>query len=102
MRPTKSSRPKATKVTHPPTPPHVLTYPSLPLLQGPISPSSCLSVCGDPLGLSYSSAENLKSYFHFRKPESAFARVSMEKEGLVRAGDFLDSIDDDKPKGEGP
>lgn len=54
-------------------------------------------LCG--AGLSYASAENLKSYLHFRKPESTFARVAFEKEGLARAGDFLDSIDDDKPKG---
>lgn len=26
--------------------------------------------------------------------------MAFEKEGLARAGDFLDSIDDDKPKGE--
>jgi hypothetical protein len=51
-------------------------------------------------GLSYASAENFKSYLHYRKPESTFARVAFEKEGLARAGDFLDSIDDDKPKGE--
>lgn len=49
--------------------------------------------------MSFASAENLKSYLHFRKPESTFARVAFEKEGLARAGDFLDSIDDDKPKG---
>jgi hypothetical protein len=27
--------------------------------------------------------------------------VVFEKEGLARAGDFLDTIDDDKPKGKG-
>jgi len=50
-------------------------------------------------GLSYSAAGNLKSYYHFRKAESTFAKSSMEKEGLVRAGDFLDPIANDKPDG---
>lgn len=65
-----------------------------------LSFSCFLTILAAPfVGLNFASAENLKSYLHFRKPESTYAKVSLEKEGLARAGDFLDSIDDDKPKG---
>lgn len=50
-------------------------------------------------GLSYEAAGQLRSYFHFRAPESEQCMKALEKPGIVRAGDFLDPIDADKPTG---
>jgi len=50
-------------------------------------------------GLSHGSCTNLKSFLHFRKPEKPASIIAMEKEGIARSGDFLDSIDEDEPKG---
>jgi len=50
-------------------------------------------------GLSHGSCTNLKSFLHYRKPEKPASIIAMEKEGIARSGDFLDSIDEDEPKG---
>jgi len=50
-------------------------------------------------GLSHGSCSNLKSFLHFRKPEKPASIIALEKEGIARSGDFLDSIDEDAPKG---
>lgn len=49
-------------------------------------------------GLSYEAAGQLKSYLHFRDPESNLARKALEKTtGIVRPADFLDNISNDTP-----
>ena len=50
-------------------------------------------------GLSYEAAGNMANYYHFRTPESARAKAGLEKPGIVRAGDFMDPIVEDSPKG---
>ena len=50
-------------------------------------------------GLAYEAAGQLRSYFHFRAPASERAQMALEKPGIVRAGDFLDPITEDKPAG---
>jgi len=49
-------------------------------------------------GLSSTDALLLSSYFHFR-PAEGFAAKNANKRGLVGAGEFLDSLADDVPKG---
>jgi len=49
-------------------------------------------------GLSSTDAFQLSSYFHFR-PAEGFAAKNAAKRGLVGAGEFLDSLADDTPKG---
>eukprot|EP00903_Cladosiphon_okamuranus_P015183 g14037.t1 len=50
-------------------------------------------------GLSAEAARDLRSYFHFRNPESIEAIAALTKKGLVRDADFLDPIAADKPPG---
>ncbi|CAM9526343.1 unnamed protein product, partial [Hapterophycus canaliculatus] len=50
-------------------------------------------------GLSAEAARDLRSYFHFRNPESIEAIAALAKKGLVRDADFLDPIAADKPPG---
>lgn len=49
-------------------------------------------------GLSSTDAHLLSSYFHFR-PAEGFAAKNAAKRGLVGAGEFLDSLAEDTPKG---
>ena len=50
-------------------------------------------------GLTFEAAGFLSSYFHFRPPTSPHAQQALAKAGVVRPGDFLDPIKDDKPPG---
>lgn len=50
-------------------------------------------------GLSYEAAGQLRSYHHFRAPESDLCMMALEKPGIVRAAGFLDPIEADKPPG---
>jgi len=46
-------------------------------------------------GLSYEGAGQLGSYYHLRAATGAEAKAALEKPGLVRSTDFLDSLKDD-------
>lgn len=50
-------------------------------------------------GLKGAHASQLRSYCHFRQPETAHKRTLLQKEGLSKSLDFLDTIDEDIPKG---
>jgi len=50
-------------------------------------------------GLLIQEAVKLSSYFHFREPIRLLEKSLLEKADLDKAIDFLDSIDDDIPKG---
>jgi len=50
-------------------------------------------------GLQIQEAGKLSSYFHFREPVRLNEKSLLEKADLDKAIDFLDSIDDDIPKG---
>lgn len=49
-------------------------------------------------GLSYQSAGEVRSYYHYRRPENPQAIATMKKAGITKSGDFLDSITKDIPK----
>jgi hypothetical protein len=51
-------------------------------------------------GLSYQSASEARAYQHLRQPESLQGIALLKKPGIVKSGDFLDCIDQDKPNGE--
>ena len=40
-------------------------------------------------GLSYDTAGQTSSYFHFRSPHGAQQQASLAKPGIVRSGDFM-------------
>jgi len=48
-------------------------------------------------GLSYQSATEPRSYFHYRRPENPQAIAMMKKPGIIKSGDFMDMIVKDKP-----
>eukprot|EP01041_Mallomonas_annulata_P010733 gene10733-22422_t len=48
-------------------------------------------------GLSYQTAAETRSYYHFRRPENPQAVAMMKKNGIIKSGDFLDSITKDIP-----
>lgn len=50
-------------------------------------------------GLSYQSSGELRSYMHFRRPESIQAQALLAKPGIVKSGDIFDCIDKDQPQG---
>eukprot|EP00638_Chattonella_subsalsa_P005870 CAMPEP_0117760688 /NCGR_PEP_ID=MMETSP0947-20121206/16789_1 /TAXON_ID=44440 /ORGANISM="Chattonella subsalsa, Strain CCMP2191" /LENGTH=222 /DNA_ID=CAMNT_0005581447 /DNA_START=624 /DNA_END=1289 /DNA_ORIENTATION=- len=50
-------------------------------------------------GLSHEAAGELRNYFHFRAPESAYARAAIKRQGLVSPNEFLDPITTDEPDG---
>jgi radial spoke head protein 9 len=50
-------------------------------------------------GLKGGHASQLRSYCHFRQPETTHKRTLLQKEGLSISLDFLDTIDEDIPKG---
>jgi len=50
-------------------------------------------------GLSFDAAGEMRNYFHFRAPESPFARAAIKREGLVSPAEFLDPISTDQPEG---
>lgn len=49
-------------------------------------------------GLNYEAASNLSSYFHFREAVHLETKSAIEKQGLVRATDFLDPLSCDEPR----
>jgi radial spoke head protein 9 len=49
-------------------------------------------------GLNYEAASNLSSYFHFREAVNLETKSAIEKQGLVRATDFLDPLSCDEPR----
>lgn len=50
-------------------------------------------------GLSHSMSSSLKSFYHFRQPVTLKSMGALERKGLVKATDFLDSIAGDLPFG---
>lgn len=50
-------------------------------------------------GLNYEAASDLSSYYHFRQAVLPETTGSLEKPGLVRSAEFLDSLATDAPKG---
>ncbi|CAM9172444.1 unnamed protein product [Phaeothamnion confervicola] len=50
-------------------------------------------------GLSAEAAASLRGYRHFRPPQGAQAVAALERKGLVRADDFLDALEEDRPAG---
>lgn len=50
-------------------------------------------------GLSFQTAGEKRAYYHFRKPESLQGLALMKKPGIVKSGDFMDSITKDFPQG---
>lgn len=57
-------------------------------------PTCCLFV-----GLSVSEAKKLSSYFHFREPVELKNKTLLEKADLDPSLDFMDSLENDIPKG---
>lgn len=51
------------------------------------------------LGLSMSEAKKLSSYFHFREPTELKNKTLLEKADLDPSLDFMDSLENDIPKG---
>ena len=51
------------------------------------------------LGLKGPQATQLRSYSHFRTPVTAKKKSLLQKEGLSATLDFLDTLDEDIPKG---
>jgi len=50
-------------------------------------------------GLAYETAQELRGYFHFRRPEGQLPAAMLNQPGVIATGDFLDCIDKDFPKG---
>ncbi len=50
-------------------------------------------------GLTRVEAGDMGNYFHFRRATGLEARSALQKEGLVKSTDFLDSIQEDSPAG---
>lgn len=50
-------------------------------------------------GIAVSDADNLHSYMHLRSPENIQKKTLLEKEPLIRSLDFMDTIDEDVPRG---
>jgi hypothetical protein len=50
-------------------------------------------------GLSVNDAQNLKSYAHLRDPVALLKKSILQREGLSRTQDFMDTIDEDLPQG---
>mmetsp|Transcript_19691 Transcript_19691/g.19791 ORF Transcript_19691/g.19791 Transcript_19691/m.19791 type:complete len:275 (-) Transcript_19691:95-919(-) len=48
-------------------------------------------------GLSYQSATEARSYYHYRRPENPQAIATLKKAGIIKSGEFLDSITKDIP-----
>ena len=48
-------------------------------------------------GISAASVTEARSFLHMRKPENPQAIAMMKKPGIVKSGDFLDSIEKDQP-----
>ena len=51
-------------------------------------------------GLSYQTASETRAYQHLRHPKSLQGLALLKKPGIVKSGDFLDCIDQDKPTGK--
>jgi len=60
-----------------------------------VAPSHQVSAAPGFEGLNYEASGQLSSYYHLRAATGAAAKASLEKPGLVRSTDFLDSIDSD-------
>lgn len=52
-------------------------------------------------GLSLTDAKKLSSYFHFTEPVNLKNKTLLEKADLDPSTDFLDSLENDIPKGKG-
>eukprot|EP00937_MAST-01D_sp_MAST-1D-sp2_P005048 g5048.t1 len=50
-------------------------------------------------GLNFEAAAKLESYYHFREAKDAETVQALQKPGMVRDGDFLDSLAGDQPSG---
>ena len=50
-------------------------------------------------GLTRVEAGDLGNFFHFRRAAGLEAQSALQKEGLVKSTDFLDSVQDDSPAG---
>lgn len=50
-------------------------------------------------GLNMPGAMSLRSYLHLREPRNLAKKSLLEKEGLSKSFDFLDTADEDVPKG---
>jgi len=50
-------------------------------------------------GLTRVEAGDLGNFFHFRRASGLEAQSALQKEGLVKSTDFLDSVQDDSPAG---
>jgi radial spoke head protein 9 len=50
-------------------------------------------------GLSVAEAAKLFNYLHMRKPQSLFEKTLLQRANLDKSIDFMDSIEDDLPKG---
>lgn len=53
----------------------------------------------DSLGLSISDAQNPRFYGHLRQPANLINKSLLQREGLSRSIDFMDTIDEDVPQG---
>lgn len=51
-------------------------------------------------GLSVSESDKLASYCHLREPEQLHKKTLLQREGLVKSIDFMDTIDEDVPTGK--
>lgn len=51
-------------------------------------------------GLSAADANSPSSYLHFRAAKALFRKSALERKGLVKSIDFMDSISDDLPLGQ--
>jgi len=49
------------------------------------------------VGLSYETAAEKRAYYHFRKPENPQGVAVLKKAGIIKSGEFLDSIVTDIP-----
>lgn len=48
-------------------------------------------------GLAFESAAEVRSYYHYRRPENPQSIANLKKPGIIKSGEFLDSITKDFP-----
>ncbi len=51
------------------------------------------------IGLNFNDSQNLQFYGHLREPVALLKKTLLQREGLSRSLDVMDTISEDTPKG---
>ncbi|CAM9526033.1 unnamed protein product, partial [Chrysoparadoxa australica] len=62
-----------------------------------VEPSHKITMSSTYAGLTYEQAGDIRSYYHFRRPENIHSIAALAKKGLVKDDEFLDPLSSDKP-----